>query len=379
MTQEDRIESIPADQKSSFTSFLKTLSSFTGDLSQLTCPSFFLAPESLLEYSSYWADQPDYLTNAGNGETEEERFYNAVKWFITALNGSFTSRVPAGQWEKKPFNPIFGEQFFCNWKDDTRAICEQVSHHPPVSAFIIENKASGVSITVNDAQKTRFSGTQMLVDQIGYCMLEMKRHGERYLFSLPSISVQGIWYAAPYVELFGTSYIQSSTGFHANIEYTTKGWIYGEVHHFKAIVHHSSRLKIPTIIEGQWSGKSTIKKDKQDAETFLDVSEKTRPTVLIKPISEQTDLESQKIWQEVSQALKLGDYSKASAKKTKIEAEQRAIRKQRGDEDTWQPNYFEKVLTAELFGDLKDLITIYSNNRFANTFSEYSWRYKNGH
>lgn len=138
------------------------------------------------------------MAEAGKGTTEEERFYNVIKWFITALNGSFASRIPAGEWEKKPFNPILGEQFFCSWENGTRAICEQVSHHPPVSAFIIENKISGVSITVNDAQKTRFSGTRMLVDQIGYCMLEMRQHGEKYLFSLPSISVQGIWYAGKF-------------------------------------------------------------------------------------------------------------------------------------------------------------------------------------
>jgi hypothetical protein len=49
--EKSALESIPADQQSSFTSFLKTLASFTGDLSSLTCPSFLLAPTSLLEYS----------------------------------------------------------------------------------------------------------------------------------------------------------------------------------------------------------------------------------------------------------------------------------------------------------------------------------------
>lgn len=52
MTSSDNtLESIPADQQGSFSSFLKTLASFTGDLSSLTCPSFLLAPISLLEYS----------------------------------------------------------------------------------------------------------------------------------------------------------------------------------------------------------------------------------------------------------------------------------------------------------------------------------------
>jgi hypothetical protein len=122
------------------------------------------------------------LAEAGKSASEKGRFYNVMKWFITALNGSFTSRVPTGKWKKKPFNPVLGEQFFCSWENGTRAICEQVSHHLPVSAFIIKTDTSSISITVNDEQKTQFSGTQMLVDQNGYCIFEMKKHGEEYLF-----------------------------------------------------------------------------------------------------------------------------------------------------------------------------------------------------
>jgi hypothetical protein len=104
--------------------------------------------------------------------------------------------VPKGEWEKKPFNPILGEQFYCNWDDGTRIICEQVSHHPPVSGFYITNDNAGIQLMGHDGQKTRFSGTQMLVDQIGYCTLKLTgKHDESYLFTLPSLSVNGIWYA----------------------------------------------------------------------------------------------------------------------------------------------------------------------------------------
>lgn len=51
MSSEPVLDSVPVDQQGSFSSFLKTLASFTGDLSNLTCPSFLLAPISLLEYS----------------------------------------------------------------------------------------------------------------------------------------------------------------------------------------------------------------------------------------------------------------------------------------------------------------------------------------
>lgn len=47
----NNVDKIPSEQKSAFHSFLKSLTSFSGDLSSLTCPAFLLAPVSLIEYS----------------------------------------------------------------------------------------------------------------------------------------------------------------------------------------------------------------------------------------------------------------------------------------------------------------------------------------
>ncbi|KAI8393862.1 uncharacterized protein BYT42DRAFT_552493 [Radiomyces spectabilis] len=377
MTSENKLESIPVDQQGSFSSFLKTLASFTGDLSSLTCPSFLLAPISLLEYSAFWADQPSLLSAISSSESEEERFYAAVKWFISSLNGSFSSRVPKGEWEKKPFNPIIGEQFHCSWEDGTRIVCEQVSHHPPVSGFYIENQKAGVVVNGHDGQKTRFSGTQMLVDQIGYCTVKLTQLGETYLFTLPSLSVNGIWYAAPYVELYGTSYAQSSTGYHAAIEYSTKGWISGELHHFKASISHES-LAGPTVIEGQWTGKSTITKYKQSPAPFLDIMALEKSEAIVKPIAEQNELESRRVWQKVSEALKAGDYPKASAEKSIIENEQRALRKEReNNNESWEPQYFKAISGKEEYGDLREQILAKSDHKFVDTMGgEGGWVYR---
>ncbi|KAI8969052.1 hypothetical protein BDF20DRAFT_142295 [Mycotypha africana] len=378
MTSSDNtLESIPADQQGSFSSFLKTLASFTGDLSSLTCPSFLLAPISLLEYSSFWADQPGLLCNVSKPDNAEERFYAAVKWFISSLNGSFSSRVPKGEWEKKPFNPILGEQFHCQWEDKTRIVCEQVSHHPPVSGFYIENKEAGVIVNGHDGQKTRFSGTQMLVDQIGYCTLQLTERNETYLFTLPSVSVNGIWYAAPYVELYGTSFIHSTTGYFATIEYTTKGWISGEIHHFKASITHDTLLSTPTIIEGQWTGKSTISKNKNKAEPFLDLTKLEKPMPSVKPVEEQHELESRRVWKKVSEALKSGDYATASTEKTWIENQQRALRKERETKDEkWTPAHFASVEGEELYDNLREQIKAKAGSKFVDTMGMGGWKFK---
>lgn len=47
----NNVDKIPSEQKGAFHSFLKSLASFSGDLSSLTCPAFLLAPVSLIEYS----------------------------------------------------------------------------------------------------------------------------------------------------------------------------------------------------------------------------------------------------------------------------------------------------------------------------------------
>lgn len=182
---------------------------------------------------------------------------------------------------------------------------------------------------------------------------------------------------APYVELTGTSYVQSSSGFHAAIEYSTKGWISGEFHHFKASVTHES-LTGPTVIEGQWTAKSTITKHKGSAEPFLDLTNMEKPTPKVAEIDAQGKLESRRVWQKVAEALKVGDYMTASTEKSAIENEQRALRKERAEKnETWKQEYFVSKSGEEIYGDLREKILSKSDNRFVDTMgAESGWLYK---
>jgi hypothetical protein len=40
---------------------------------------------------------------------------------------------------RKPFNPILGETFEGYWPDDTKLYLEHVSHHPPITNYLIEH------------------------------------------------------------------------------------------------------------------------------------------------------------------------------------------------------------------------------------------------
>lgn len=137
-------------------------------------------------------------------DDEQQRMLAVLRWFISSLNGSYSSRVPKGEWEKKPYNPVLGEQYFMTWgavgnSGETDVVCEQVSHHPPITGFHLQNDTAGIVVNGHNGQKTRFSGTSLIVDQVGHGVMKLKtRNDESYLFTLPSLTVNGIWYAGEF-------------------------------------------------------------------------------------------------------------------------------------------------------------------------------------
>ena len=92
---------------------------------------------------------------------------------------------------------------------------EQVSHHPPITAYVIENKSKGLSLTGHNAQKTSFSSGAIIVKQIGHAILTIDLGGgkkEEVLITLPKLRIDGLWYGSPYIELWDKTNIQSSSG-----------------------------------------------------------------------------------------------------------------------------------------------------------------------
>lgn len=74
----------------------------------------------------------------------------------------------------KPFNPILGETF--EWRDgDLQFLCEQVCHHPPVSAGHGENKHFVYDIV--SAPKTKFLGNSIDIYPIGKVVVELLPRG----------------------------------------------------------------------------------------------------------------------------------------------------------------------------------------------------------
>ncbi|KAF9922677.1 glycerol ethanol, ferric requiring protein [Mortierella antarctica] len=360
---------VPAEQKDSLRSFISTLAQFSGDLSSLTCPSFLLSSVSLLEYSQYWGDHPKLFAAISKGETPEDRLLNATKWFISTLYGSYSSRSTAAGMEKKPYNPILGEQYFAQWTGDdetgdTILKAEQVSHHPPIMGFHLENKKAGVILEGHCGQKSRYAMPAGIdVSQTGHAILTLPEFKEHYLITLPSLNIRGMVTGRPSVELSGTTYILSSAGLLSTIEYSTRGYFSGERHSFKATLKPLDGGSAFYTAQGVWSGASNYTNvKKNEVALFFDAdSDKSVPPE-IKPQTEMNALESHKLWASVTNAINAKDYAAASREKTQIEEAQRVLartRKEKGETQADALSVFELVSedndeTGKAFASLKE-------------------------
>lgn len=278
-----------------------------------------------------------------------------VRWFIATLKGQYTARNTSMGSEKKPLNPVLGEVFYGNWPDTTgdgelRLTSEQVSHHPPVTAYFLENEKLGVSVEGHSGQKTSFNGHAISVVQVGHAILRAKRSDgsvETYLITLPTLSIDGLWYGSPYIELTGDSYIHSSTGMLAKIHYSGRGYFSGKAYSFHVSMTKSS-APTQSIFEasGVWAGESTITKSPLHTAgtVFWDADAQPRQEITVKPLEEMGEYESRRLWKTVADGIRSGNYDVASKDKSRIEHEQRALRKQREADGTQhQLKHFELI------------------------------------
>jgi len=101
------------------------------------------------------------------------------------------------------------------------------------------------------------------------------------------------------------------------IEYKGKGYFSGKTHSFKAHVTPPNSSTAKHIIDGQWH---TTSKDGHGV-VFTDVTG-PKEEVSTKPLEEQDEWESRKLWRLVAKGIREGDFETASREKSKIEVGQ---------------------------------------------------------
>lgn len=150
------------------------------------------------------------------------------------------------------------------------------------------------------------------------------------------------------MELDGHSFISSSTGYTAKIDYSGKGWLSGKKNSFVATLYPTGKEKEAVYnCSGQWTKAFEIHKGgakHNSSSTLLETwdPEKVSTSPLqLAPIEKQHPLESRKAWRAVAEGISQGDMDLVSREKSKIENAQRAARKREAADGTeWVRRYF---------------------------------------
>lgn len=102
------------------------------DITKIAMPAYMNEPISMLQRLTEPLEYKDLLDKAANIDDGALRLAYAMGMLFMTY-----SNTPLRM--KKPFNPLLGETFDQNL-GDLEVVCEQVSHHPPISACFAKSK-----------------------------------------------------------------------------------------------------------------------------------------------------------------------------------------------------------------------------------------------
>lgn len=280
-----------------------------------------------------------------------------VKWYLSAFHSGRKTPVA-----KKPYNPILGEIFQCYYnipgevvdsnqvsdgpvpwatRDQATLIAEQVSHHPPISAFYAEHFNRRMQIDGYIWTRSKFLGLSIGVHMVGKAVLSLLDRDEEYILTFPSAYGRSIL-TVPWFEMGGLVAIDCpKTGYHTDIEFLTKPFYSNKKNQIQGSIYGPDK-KVLYTLDGEWNGVMNIKTGKKPSEILVNThSEIIKKQV--RSIDKQEDYESRRLWREVTYFLKNKQMNLATQAKQKIEQIQRDDAKYRRENNIkWKPRYFQE-------------------------------------
>ncbi|KAG0749481.1 hypothetical protein G6F57_004393 [Rhizopus arrhizus] len=314
------------------------------DLHRVTLPTFVLEPRSMLERVTDFMSHPDLLLEASTKTDPTARFLDVVRYFLSGWHIK-----PKGV--KKPYNPVLGEFFRCKYQysNGTEAIyiAEQVSHHPPISAFYYGSPENGIYIQGDLRPKSKFLGNSAATLMEGENHIIFTHlHNERYDISMPNVYARGILFGKMILELGDSCMVRcKSSDLVCELDFKTRGFFSGQYNSVCGRVKKESTAEILYEISGQWSNEIYIKMAKAtNKNLFFDVKSSTIHPKLVNDLEKQEPMESRRLWSKVTSAILEDDMDTATAEKTSIEDKQREdTRKRHSEQREFTPKYFNIV------------------------------------
>lgn len=313
------------------------------DLSKVTLPTFVLEPRSMLERVTDFLSFPDLIFGADKLNDPMERYLAIMTYYMSGWHIK-----PKGV--KKPYNPVLGEFFRCAYEypDGSTGvyIAEQVSHHPPISAYYYVSPENNVLIYGDLRPKSKFLGNSAATIMGGgshVVLLNRPEDGE-YSISMPNMYARGILFGKMVLELGDQSEVVNPTNnIAATIDFKVKGYFTGSYNAVAAKVVQGTQTR--GEVSGKWNGQVSYKDSQTGQSRVLFDAHSLRAVQKAVPALEQQEPnESQRLWHVVTEGIKERNLDKATSAKTEIEEAQRHASRQREAQGVmWRPHYFTLV------------------------------------
>ncbi|XP_028987323.1 oxysterol-binding protein-related protein 1 isoform X2 [Betta splendens] len=217
------------------------------ELSKIAMPVIFNEPLSFLQRLTEYMEHT-YLIHQANAATDSvERMKCVAAFAVSAV---------ASQWERtgKPFNPLLGETYELI-RDDLgfRWVSEQVSHHPPVSAFHAEGLKDDFVFHGSIYPKLKFWGKSIEAEPKGIMTLELPKYDEAYTWTNPTCCVHNIIVGQLWIEQYGNvEVINHKTGERCIMTFKPCGLFGKELHKVEGYILDKSKKKLCAIY-GKWT------------------------------------------------------------------------------------------------------------------------------
>lgn len=312
------------------------------DLSRVTLPTFILEPRSMLERITNFMAHPETMLPISKIDDPVQRFVAVTKFYLSGWHIK-----PPGV--KKPLNPILGEIFTGYWDypDGTKGyyVSEQTSHHPPKSSYFFMAPEHNIRIDGCLRPRSKFLGNSAASLMEGIAVMRLLNTGERFFVTQPNMYARGILFGTMKYELGDHAYIRCpETGMSADLEFKTRGYFSGTYNAIGGFIKDSHGKNLFEF-SGLWNEEMYIKDlTTGKKELLFDASHAKHSPPLSRPLEEQEDRESQKLWHDVTEAVKRRDQDVATDAKAKIEDRQREEAAKRNSEGVeWHPRLFRRV------------------------------------
>lgn len=304
----------------------------------------------------------------------EQRFLDVVKWWISNV-----AKAPSkGIFHSKPYNPALGEVFCCQFKhfDNSTSyyIAEQISHHPPISAFYLTNRKSNFVCKATFLPKIKFHGNSASNVMEGPLKCYFTNLNEEYIIKFPHFSANGLLIGSQKIDVnhimtiecpkhgykceitFKSNSVKGRVSENGKKIYKLKGSLDDKIF-AKDIISYKKekkenkdkkkkRDKVSSPIQSN-NQNETNPNDSKNEFLFFDATILKHPKMICRPLEKQAPLESRRLWHSLTYHLKKElDYSLSNASKKEIEEEQRKIRNNYSS--SWKPRYFTQASTITI-------------------------------